>query len=99
METLSQAITASNLPTGCTMTPALRAFIGLATVAVIVQTALGANYIVGGAGGWNLGADFDTWASSQTFNPGDTLSKSSVMSKLQSKDLISFFELSQKMNE
>lgn len=61
------------------MAAALRAFIGLVTVAVAAKTVLGADYVVGGAAGWNLGADFNTWASSQSFKPSDTLSKSTVI--------------------
>ena len=61
------------------MAAAMRAFIGLAIVAALVQTALGVNYAVGGAGGWNLGSDFQTWASSQSFKTGDSICMSTYI--------------------
>ncbi|XP_020258360.1 uclacyanin 1-like [Asparagus officinalis] len=51
----------------------LRAFTGLITIAVLLRAALGADHVVGGAGGWELTTDLSSWASAETFKTGDTL--------------------------
>lgn len=43
-------------------------FILIATPAVYA-----AQHTVGGSSGWNPGVDYNTWASGETFNVGDTL--------------------------
>ncbi|ONK74721.1 uncharacterized protein A4U43_C03F9460 [Asparagus officinalis] len=53
----------------------LRAFTGLITIAVLLRAALGADHVVGGAGGWELTTDLSSWASAETFKTGDTLKK------------------------
>lgn len=50
-------------------------------LAVLVQVAAAATYTVGGSeGGWDLSTDLLTWASAQTFVPGDSLSKFAMLS-------------------
>ncbi|XP_074569221.1 uclacyanin 1-like [Curcuma longa] len=55
------------------MAPCKVAF-SMMTMAVLVQAASCATYNVGGPnGGWDLSTDLQTWASTQTFVPGDSL--------------------------
>ncbi|KAF3340870.1 uclacyanin-3-like protein [Carex littledalei] len=43
-------------------------------MAFLVQIAMGVDYLVGGrAGRWDINVDLNTWATSQTFVPGDSL--------------------------
>lgn len=56
-------------------------FINVVALAVLVQVAAAATYTVGGSeGGWDLSTDLQTWASAQTFVPGDSLSKFAMLS-------------------
>ncbi|XP_010931419.1 uclacyanin 1 [Elaeis guineensis] len=53
---------------------ALRAFIGVATIAALVQVAIGASFPVGGQnGGWDLSTNLASWAATQKFIAGDSL--------------------------
>ncbi|PKU71547.1 Blue copper protein [Dendrobium catenatum] len=48
--------------------------IGLSAISLLINSVTAANMAVGGAnGGWDLSTDLQSWASSQTFAPGDTL--------------------------
>ncbi|XP_008793738.2 uclacyanin 1 [Phoenix dactylifera] len=52
----------------------LRTFIGVATIAALVQVAIGGSFTVGGQnGGWDLSTNLAAWAAAQKFNVGDTL--------------------------
>lgn len=55
------------------MAPCNVAF-SMVTMAVLIQAASCATYNVGGPnGGWDLSTDLQTWATTQTFVPGDSL--------------------------
>lgn len=55
---------------------ALRGFISVATIAALVQVAIGSSFNVGGQnGGWDLSTSLAAWAATQTFTVGDSLSK------------------------
>jgi hypothetical protein len=53
---------------------AILAFFSAGAVgALLPATASAADYKVGDDSGWDLGVDYDAWASGKTFNVGDTL--------------------------
>jgi hypothetical protein len=59
-----------------TKTAEMKAAICITAVAALIHVASAADYIVGDpAGGWQGRTDYKSWASAQTFAPGDTLSK------------------------
>ena len=59
----------------------LRALMAVAIMAAMAGFARGRNYVVGApTGGWDLRTNYTLWASTKTFHPGDTLSKSSSVS-------------------
>lgn len=41
---------------------------------MVVELAMATNYTVGDSGGWEIGPDFKSWASSKNFTVGDVLS-------------------------
>ncbi|XP_009602744.1 uclacyanin 1-like [Nicotiana tomentosiformis] len=51
----------------------LRTLLSLAAIAMVLNSAMAANHTVGGNGGWSQGADYKTWAASETFLVGDNL--------------------------
>lgn len=55
----------------------IRAFIAvLAVMAVLVELSMAANHTVGQPGGsWDLQTNLTAWIATQTFAPGDNLSK------------------------
>ncbi|KAL1547369.1 mavicyanin-like [Salvia divinorum] len=48
-------------------------FIAVVIAVMFLRQALAAKHTVGGSQGWDESADFDTWASAQTFKVGDEL--------------------------
>ena len=42
-------------------------------VFLLVAAAEAKEFVVGGSGGWATGVDYSSWASSNTYNVGDTL--------------------------
>lgn len=55
----------------------LRTLLSLAAISMVFGSAMAANHTVGGNSGWRQGADYKTWAASETFLVGDNLSKPS----------------------
>ncbi|OIT20969.1 PREDICTED: uclacyanin-3-like [Nicotiana attenuata] len=51
----------------------LRTLLSLAAIAMVFGSAMAANHTVGGNSGWSQGADYTTWAASETFLVGDNL--------------------------
>lgn len=53
-----------------------RTLLSLAMIAMLIYMAKAANHTVGAPnGGWDQFTDLKTWATSQTFSPGDNLCK------------------------
>ncbi|XP_078158178.1 uclacyanin 1-like [Carex rostrata] len=51
-----------------------KTYLCVLSMTFVVQIAMGVGYLVGGrAGGWDINIDLSTWATSQTFVPGDRL--------------------------
>jgi hypothetical protein len=58
----------------------LRTLMSLAISATLINLAMAANYVVGGPnGGWDTTTSLQTWASSQSFSVGDSLSKQRIL--------------------
>ncbi|XP_009763857.1 early nodulin-like protein 14 [Nicotiana tabacum] len=51
----------------------LRTLLSLAAISMVFGSAMAANHTVGGNSGWRQGADYKTWAASETFLVGDNL--------------------------
>lgn len=70
----------------CLKMAASRMLMALAISAtMVVELAMATNYTVGDSDGWELGGNFQSWASSKNFTVGDVLSEYSffhVCSKL-----------------
>ena len=59
----------------------MKAAICVAAVATLIHVVTAADYIVGDpTGGWQGKTDYKSWASARSFAPGDTLSKSRLIS-------------------
>ncbi|XP_043688961.1 uclacyanin 1-like [Telopea speciosissima] len=50
-----------------------RALLSLTVTAILVKLAIGTNHTVGGASGWDLSSNFQTWAAGEKFHVGDNL--------------------------
>lgn len=54
---------------------ALRAFLIMMIVAIVLAPALATDYMVGDDAGWKLDYNYTEWAKGKDFHVGDTISK------------------------
>lgn len=61
----------------------VRLLMNLATIAILFGSTMAANHTVGAPQGrWDQSTDLTTWAASETFLVGDSLSKSTLINLL-----------------